>query len=69
MWTRLNVLIVFALSSLYGQSLGFWPFDFVAAQRSLHTDKSDGSAKRIAIIGVSNFFLVQTILCFPVPRF
>jgi hypothetical protein len=60
MWTRLNILLVFALSALYGQSLGFWPFDFVAGlniRQSPNSDGSDGGAKRVAIIGVFNYFI------------
>lgn len=59
MWTGWNILFVFALSTLYGQVLGFWPFDFVAGLSTRQTpDKSNGSAKRIAIIGVYTLFLI-----------
>lgn len=55
MWTRLNVLLLFALSALSGQSLGFWPFDLVAGLSSQpSSDQPDGGAKRIAIIGMWN---------------
>jgi hypothetical protein len=53
MWSRLNTILVFAFGLLYGQSLGFWPFDFVVGLNTWQTssDQLDG-AKRIAIIGM-----------------
>jgi hypothetical protein len=53
-----NFVFVFALGLLYGQSLGFWPFDVVAElhdRKSLYPDYPDTSARRIAIIGALYF--------------
>jgi hypothetical protein len=63
MWTHLNILFVFVISALYGQSLGFWPFDFVFGLNTWQSpslDTLDGAAKRIAIIGAYTFFLSTT---------
>lgn len=51
MQAGLNLVFVFVLGILYGQSLGFWPFDVAAEQEILYPDYPDTSAKRIAIIG------------------
>lgn len=56
MWTRLNLLLVFAFGALYGQCLGFWPFDFVTglSTQSLDSDQPHSGVKRIAVIGEFN---------------
>lgn len=57
MLMHFNVLFVLTLSALYGQSLGFWPFDIVAGldtKQHLDSNQADSGAKRIAIIGKCN---------------
>jgi hypothetical protein len=72
MRANLNILFVLTLGTLCGQSLGFWPFDFVAAyhdrQQPLFTDNPDSGVKRVAIIGEFRLILdIYNVLFFTVP--
>jgi hypothetical protein len=65
MWTRLNILFVLGLSTLYGNSLGFWPVNFIIgenSQHSLFSGQPDTSAKRIAVIGGYNSIRIRSMI-------
>jgi prenylcysteine oxidase/farnesylcysteine lyase len=56
-WT-LVLALVFAL--LCGQSKGFWPFSSISVHAATDAQDivyPDGNAKRVAIIGMSNFII------------
>lgn len=57
MYTGWNLVISLVLIALCGQSLGFWPFDVLAAKDGPDTVYENSKAKRIAIIGMNFFFL------------
>lgn len=53
MYRGWNLILPLLLTTLLGQSLGFWPFDVLAAKNGPDDVYENSNAKRIAIIGMS----------------
>ena len=57
MFSKANLLLALVTSSLYGQSVGFWPFSVFAESdgSNLSDPDLDTGVKQIAIIGMQFF--------------
>lgn len=51
MYAGWNLVVTLILTSLYGQSFGFWPFNVLASKDNPDTIHDSAKGRRIAIIG------------------
>jgi hypothetical protein len=51
-----NLVVLLIFAAFCGQSIGFWPFDVLAAKDGTEDVYGNSNAKRIAIIGMSASF-------------